>query len=161
MSWSRVAICFVAAFAGLAGCGYAPATVSDTGPLNGAIRVDDPVDPQGFALVQQLERRLGLADDPDYRLSAEIRTRDEGIGFTPDEAITRYNIEGRVRYVIDDVVTGETVTTGQVQNFTSYSATSTQFATQTARRDAQERLMVSLADQITAELILTAPDWQK
>lgn len=162
MWWFRPAILACIA-AGLTGCGYTPVSAPGGAAdgLSGSILIDDPIDPEGFALVQQLERRLGLADDPQYRLSAEIRTQDEGIGITPDETISRYNLVARVRYELGDMGTGELVKSGQVQNFTSYSATSTQFATQVARRDAQERLMITLADQIAADLMLTAPDWRE
>ena len=94
-------------------------------------------------------------------MSAELRLRNEGIGFTPDEAITRFNVEGQARYQLLEISSGLTVKTGEAQNFTSYSATSTQFATEAARRDAIDRLMISLADQITAELLLTAPEWRE
>jgi LPS-assembly lipoprotein len=44
------------------------------------------------------------------------------------------------------------VISGSVDNFTSYSATGTTVATLAAERDAQERLMIQLADQIFVRL---------
>jgi LPS-assembly lipoprotein len=45
------------------------------------------------------------------------------------------------------------VTSGSVDNFTGYSATGTTVATLAAERDAQERLMTILADQIVTRLL--------
>ena len=159
---SRTAHTLVLSLA-LAACGYEPVSApgAPAGDLRGTIAIDAPIDLAGQALVEQLERRLGLATNPDYRLSAELRLRNEGIGFTPDEAITRFNVEGQARYQLVEISSGLTVKTGEAQNFTSYSATSTQFATEAARRDAIDRLMISMADQITAELLLTAPEWRE
>ena len=39
---------------------------------------------------------------------------------------------------------------GVLDSFTAYSATGTTVATLTARRDAEERLMINLADQLVA-----------
>ena len=44
------------------------------------------------------------------------------------------------------------MTSGTVNNFTAYSATGSTVATLAAERDALERLMVILGDQITTRL---------
>ena len=46
--------------------------------------------------------------------------------------------------------------TGQVDNFTSYSASGTTVATLAAQRDAEARLMVILADQVINKLTAEA-----
>lgn len=146
----------------LAGCGYEPVY----GPggvaegLRGQIEMDDPIDPEGFALVRQLERRLGLPDGPVYRLSASIALDEDGLGILPDQTITRYNVVGEVAYTLSDLATGEAVKSGVASSFTSYSATGTTVATLSAQRDARERLMVILADQIASELMATAGTWR-
>lgn len=144
-----------------AGCGFTPAygPGGDAEALRGAITIDDPRDRRGFALVRQLEARLGLAEAPRYALSARIRIGDEGVGILPDQSITRYNILGQVDYDLTEMTSGSEVTRGRVSNFTSYSATSTTVATQTARRDAEDRLMVTLADQIVSQLLASSADW--
>ena len=52
---------------------------------------------------------------------------------------------------------GAVVTQGNVGGFTGYSATGSTVATTAARTDAQDRLMVILADQIVTRLIAAAP----
>lgn len=150
------------ATAALAACGFTPVY----GPqgtaegLRGTIEVDPPSDPAGFALVRQLERRLGLPASPAYALSADIFVIEQELGITSDQEITRYNVLGRARFALRDTATGTIATSGEVDSFSSYSATGTPFATQTAQRDAEDRLMVILADQIVARLLATSGEWR-
>lgn len=110
--------------------------------------------------MRQLERRLGLPDVPTYRLSASIAIDEDELGITLDQTITRFNVVGEVTYTLTDASTGTAIASGTASSFTSYSATGTTVATLSAQRDARERLMVILADQITAELLATSSDWR-
>jgi len=152
---------FLLGLAALAGCGYepvyAPGAVARS--LRGTVLVDPPSDPVGFVLVNELERRLGEPTAPRYRLSADIALAEDGIGITADQEITRFRLRGRVDWELIDAATGEPLTSGQTQNFTSYSATATTVATRAAKRDAEARLMTILADQIVTRLAATAESW--
>ncbi|MDU8943782.1 LPS assembly lipoprotein LptE [Ovoidimarina sediminis] len=152
---------FLLSAAALAGCGFTPVygPGGSASALTGHIAFDPPSDPAGFALVRQLERRLGIAQSPAYRLSADIARGEQELGVTSDQTITRYNVLGRVDFVLRRTDTGAPVTSGSVESFASYSATGTPFATQTAQSDANERLMVILADQIVARLLATSEEW--
>ena len=152
----------VIGLAALAGCGFTPVygPGGSAESLRGQIDVDAPRDIPGFALVRHLETRLGLADEPVYRLSASIQLEEDELGITTGQEITRYEVLGRVRFTLIDLATGDRVTAGRVENFTSYSATDTAFATRSAQRDARERLMIAMADQIVARLLATAGDWR-
>jgi len=147
----------------LTACGfspvYAPGGVGDG--LRGSILVDAPDDRNGFVFVARMEERLGRAQAARYTMAYDIVTRSEGVGITPAQETTRFNLFGTVTYTIIDTTTGKPVTTGQVENFTGYSATSLIVGTQSVTRDANERLMVVLADQIVARLIATAPEWRQ
>ena len=147
----------------VAGCGFTPVygPGGDAEALRGTIVIENPRDPFGFALVRQLERRLGLPSAPRYRLGASIFTTVQELGVTLDQVTTRYNILGRATYRVVDINTEAPIATGSVESFTSYSATGTPVAEQSARADARERLMVILADQIVADLLLTAGDWRQ
>lgn len=146
----------------LAGCGFTPVygPGGSAEALRGQIDVDGPRDIPGFALVRQLETRLGLPDAPVYRLAAEIQLEEDELGITTGQEITRYEVLGRVRFRLIDLATGDIATRGVVENFTSYSATDTAFATRSAQRDARERLMVALADQVVARLLATSGEWR-
>lgn len=147
----------------LAACGFTPA-YAPGGPaagIMGEISPDDPPDRDAFDLVGQIEARLGLPKDPRFTLGYEIRTKETGVAITPDNATTRYNIAGSVRYTLRDAVTGKAVSSGEVHSFTSYGATGSTVATLAARADAHRRLMVILADEIVTRLIATASTWNK
>ena len=160
MSWSRRAA-LVALAGAVAACGFTPVR----GPggaadgLVGLIDVAPPDDPVGFALVRALEDRLGTGDAPLWELSADIFLRSEAIGVTADQVVTRNTILARAPWRLTDGA-GTVVTSGEAEGFTGYSTTSTSIATLAARRDAEERLMRALADQIVAELLATAGTWR-
>lgn len=144
----------------LAACGFTPA-LAPGGPaagLAGAIRVDDPVDKNGFDLVERLEERLGRPDGARYRLAYAITVEPIGVGITTENAITRYNLVGAVDYAVTDG-TGARVAGGRAQGFTAYSATGSTVAGLAAEEDAAFRLMRILGDQIVTRLVATAPDW--
>ncbi len=153
---------FVLGLAALTGaCGFEP-VYAPGGPataLRNSILVDPPSDPVGFELVQELERRFGEPTAARYRLSADIALAEDSIGVTADQTISRFRLRGRVDYAVIDPDTDQTLTTGRAESFTTYSATSTTVATRSARRDAERRLMVILADQITTRLSTTAESW--
>ena len=112
---------FLMAALPVAACGFAPAY----GPggaasgLQGRIRVDDPSDKNGFDLVERLEERLGRPEAPRYALSYSITTTAIGVGITPENAITRYNLTGAVDWGLTDTATGTRLTGGRVNSFTS------------------------------------------
>lgn len=152
---------FLMAAMPLAACGFAPAY----GPggaasgLQGRIRVDDPSDKNGFDLVERLEERLGRPEAPVYVLSFAISTKAIGVGITPENAITRYNLTGSIDWGLTDTATGTRLTGGKVNSFTSYSATGSTVAGLAAEQDAAMRLMRLLADQIVTRLIATSGEW--
>ena len=157
--WTRrAALGFVPA---LAACGFVPVR----GPsgaaagLQGLIDVADPDDPTGFALVRALEDRLGTSDTPRYRLAADIFLGAEGIGVTAQQNVTRTTLLARVPWRLA-ALDGAIVADGEARGFTGYSTTSTSVATLAARRDAEERLMRIVADEIVADLLATSPAWQ-
>ncbi|MEO0939385.1 MAG: LPS assembly lipoprotein LptE [Pseudomonadota bacterium] len=154
MSWFKGLL--IAALLGA--CGFTPAYgPGGTGAaLAGKVAIGAPSDETTYLLVRQLEDRLGRAGDPAYDLGLTLVTTEEGLAVEEDGDIDRYTLLGTVQYTLTDRATGRQVAAGQVSNFTGYSATGTTVATLSAQRDAQARLMVILADQITARLIATA-----
>lgn len=147
----------------LAACGFRPAY----GPggvaegLRGKVRVNDPVEKHGFDFVDRIEKRLGRPRDARYDLSYTIGVGVIGIGYTPDSAITRYNLTGSVDWTLTDHASAQRVTGGRVENFTSYSATQSTVAGLAAEEDARRRLMVILADEIVQRMLATAGTWMK
>ncbi|MEO0502789.1 MAG: LPS assembly lipoprotein LptE [Pseudomonadota bacterium] len=138
----------------LAACGFTPVY----GPggagseLQNRVLVDPPVDREGFLLVRQLEDRLGRTGDAAYRLSVNLTLAQENRAIDPDGDIRRFHLIGTATYELRDAATGDIVRADAVDDFVGYSATGTTVATLAARRDAQERLMTILADQIVLQL---------
>ena len=91
-----------------------------------------------------------------YDLAYTIVTETVGVGVTPDNRITRYNLKGAIDYTLSDTATGARITGGRVQSFTAFAATGSTVAGLAAEEDAGYRLMRLLADQVVARLIAEA-----
>ncbi len=145
----------------LAGCGFTPAFAPGGGAaaLLGQVRPDDPTDPDSFAFNRRIGERLGPAGaDARYRLAVTPQVKTAAQGITADQAITRYALNGTADFTLTEVASGQVVAQGKVSSFSSHSATGTTIATLAAERDARDRLMVMLADQVVTRLIAaTAP----
>ncbi|WP_208347372.1 LPS assembly lipoprotein LptE [Pseudaestuariivita rosea] len=147
--------------AALSGCGFAPVygPAGEATKLRGRISFEEPTTRAAFDFVSQLEDRLGRPQSAAYMLSYTIETDETGVAVTSDQSTTRFNISGRIQYALSDVATGALLTDGDVMNFTSYSTTGTTVATQAAERDAYERLMTAMADQVVSQLIAASNDF--
>ncbi len=163
----------LAAALAVAACGFTPVY----GPggaargLYGDIAIATPRDVAGYLLVERLEERLGRTGGmPAYELTADIDLDETGLGITTGQETTRIRLRGTLDYRLSEAATGAVAKRGRVQNFTSYSApvfsaarntvAGNSVTVQAAKEDALARLMVILADQLTAELLATAPDWR-
>jgi len=163
---------FLLSLAALAGCGFTPAfgPSGSANALMGTISIDDPRNLDDFNFVAQMEQRLGVASAPRFQLSYSIATKEEIVGLTPKQEIIRRQVVGDLSYTVRDVAAGRILTSGKLDNFTGYSVgvldltatppqTSSTISTLSAQRDASERLMVALADQLVTRLIATAETW--
>lgn len=143
----------------LAACGFAPA-YGPGGPgerLRGSIAVEAPDSPDGFRLRARLEDRLGRAEGAAALLTVEPSVESFGAGITPEGAITRYDLDGRAAWRLASS-SGAVLAEGEASAFTGYSATGTTVASRAAAEDARERLMILLADEIVARLLLLPPE---
>ncbi|MBS9718016.1 LPS assembly lipoprotein LptE [Pseudohalocynthiibacter aestuariivivens] len=152
---------FLTGLAALAGCKFQP-VYGPQGPareLDGAIEVMAPSDRNSFELVRRLEQRLGQPQAPRYELSYVVTVTTDELAISSTQVINRYNLIGEINFTLREFGTENVLTSGRVDNFTGYSATGTTVSTQTAERDANDRLMVILADQIVARLLATSGAW--
>ncbi|WP_299683866.1 LPS assembly lipoprotein LptE [uncultured Tateyamaria sp.] len=154
MSWYKSAFLCLA----LAACGFTPVYGPEGAgsALQNRVLVDPPIDRQGFLLVRRLEDRLGRTGDAAYRLSVDLSITQEDRAIDPDGDIRRLHLIGMATYKLTDAATGAVISADSVDDFVGYSATGTTVATLAARRDAQERLMTILADQIVLQLQASA-----
>src|SRR6056297_2561763 len=139
----------------VAGCGFAPA-YGPNGPaqsLQGTIAVDEPDSRAGYLLTRALEDRLGRPAPARFGLACSVSLDTQSAAISASNVANRGNLLGGVTYALRDLETGEVLVSGKVDSFTSFSSSGTTVARQAAERDAQERLMTILADQLTTRLI--------
>ena len=141
----------------VAACGFSPVYgPQGTGStLHGRILVQAPDNLDSYALVKTLEQRLGRGGPHEYDLNFTLNTRAQGQAITVENVVTRYSLVGKVKYSLVRLSDDRVVNSGTVENFTGYSATGSTVDTLAAERDARERLMTILADQITARIVST------
>ena len=160
--WSYNRRYFLLASAALAGCGftpvYGPNGVGNS--LQGQIEIETPDDTNTYNLVSYLEDRLGRPTVAKFGLTYALDARQEGLGVTASQTIVRYNVLGELSYALRDLDSNSVVVSGKVTASTAYSASGTTIATQAARKDAFERLMIALADRMIERLYLTVPGTQ-
>ena len=146
--------------AGLAGCGFAPAYAPGGAGarLNNAVSVKAPEGRNGYLMTRALEDRLGRASDPRFDLIYALDVTSQPVAITNSNIATRYNLLGEATYALRSRDSGAVLMSGKVENFNSYSASGSTVATQSAERDAEERLIEILADQMIARLIAGAAD---
>ncbi|MDX2484344.1 MAG: LPS assembly lipoprotein LptE [Pseudodonghicola sp.] len=142
----------------LAACGFTPVYApGGTGSaLRARVQVQEPDSPDEYVLVRTLEDRLGRATVPAYQLSYKLSTETEEQAITATNETTRYSLVGQADYTLTALETGTIVASGQVRNFTGYSATGTTVESLAGESDASERLMVILADQMVTRIYATA-----
>ena len=148
----------LSALAVTAGCGFTPAFApgGTATRLQNSVSLDDPGDWEDYVLVRRFEERLGPASPARYGLSYSVNLVETGIAISTDNIITRYNVLGTVTYALRDMTTDKVLTSGKVENFTSYSAEGTTVSELAAKQDAEERLMLIMADQMITELTAKA-----
>ena len=148
-------------FLGLSACNYTPAFAPGGAGegLKGSVIMEEPRDRNDYTFATRLEERLGRPRNARFRLKYSISTSTEGVGRTPTQRITRFNVTGTAEYQVLDTVAGTVVHSGKVENLTGYSGTIPLTSARVATRDASDRLMVILADQVAVRVLASYRDW--
>lgn len=138
----------------LAACGFTPVYGPDGAgsALYGKVALVAPANEESYLLYRNLEERLGRAEAPRFRLAIKPSIERQGQAVTATGAITRFSMIGRATFSLHNLSDDSVVTSGNVENFTGYSATGSTVETFAAENDARERLMTIMADQIVARL---------
>ncbi|MFT7190589.1 MAG: LPS-assembly lipoprotein, partial [Dinoroseobacter sp.] len=113
-----------------------------------------------FDLVRAVEDRLGRPSAAQYGLSVAQSVSQTALAVQGSAAITRYNLVGTASYTLRDIGTNALVVSGNVDTFTSYSATASTVGTSFAEVDARRRLSVALGDLIVSQLLIDVPETQ-
>ncbi|GGG71499.1 hypothetical protein GCM10011415_19210 [Salipiger pallidus] len=142
---------------GLSACGFTPVygPQGGGGRLLNAVALAEPENRADYDFRSRFEERLGRGTGP-YELTVNRSLSSRGLGSLSDGQTTRYRLTGRANYRLSPVGSDIALIEGYTDAFTSYSATGSTVATQTAERDARRRLMVILADQVIDRLLIDA-----
>lgn len=145
-----------------AGCGFEPlyGEGSPAAGLYGRIAVEPPEGAAGFDLRERLTERLGDGENAAWRLSVDLEIDVTGAALTQENATTRLDVTGRADIALRPLAGGPPVFVDRVRATTSFSApvseTSSAFASEIARQDAERRVARTLADKIVLRLAVAA-----
>lgn len=146
----------------VAACGFQPVLRQGGAArgLMGQIKFNLIESREGFVLLQQLESRLGNpALGARFDAEVELEIEEVGMVLTAATEVTRFEVNGKVTITVTDTATGEAVFTDKLRDTTGFTENSETAASNAARRDARERLVLALADQIVMRLTSTAESW--
>ncbi len=151
----------------LAGCGFRP--VYQAGSPSraalgevalGEVTVIGADAGLGFDFRERFETRTGPVAAPRWQLAVTLGLDSEGRAIREDRAITRFDVTGFADYRLTDTASGTILVEDRLKSLTAYNATANAFATAIAQRDAERRLVRTLADQLLLRLTTTAGDWR-
>ena len=144
----------------LSACGFTPAYGPNgaAGKVQGQVATTTPDTISGFYLRNQIVDRIGSGGR--FALDVSIAESRDAVAISQTGDTTRFNIIGTADWILRDGNAGAILAQGRAESFTSYAATGTTVTSQSSASDARRRLMVILADQIVAEVMLAAPDIQ-
>ncbi|MBP6011520.1 MAG: hypothetical protein KBA31_04760 [Alphaproteobacteria bacterium] len=144
----------------LGACGFRPLYGTGTTPEGmetyfGQVFVENIPGRQGVHLRNQLMDALTPAGTPGsaaYRLTIKLEDLKEGLAIQENTQITRYNYLLTAKYELRDSVSGEVLDKGTARAIAAYNVVDSQFATQSAERDAQERAAREVGEDIRLRL---------
>jgi LPS-assembly lipoprotein len=156
----------VVAAASAAGCGYRPVygergaataagqTASVQESMN-QVQIRPIRDRTGQLLRNDLVDRItpnGQASAARYVLEVRLDEREQALAVRRDETATRANLQLIARYQMRDTVSGTVLTSGISRATTSYNLVQSEFATQSALRDARRRGAQLVAEDIALRI---------
>jgi len=163
MSWSdrRQFLALLGGTAALSACGFTPVYGPNTAAANLRGRIAIPAFDSrlSFDLFERLEQRLGPPEAPLFSLHISTTIEEQGLAISQENAITRYNLRAVADYSLTRLSDDARVFEARARAFTAYSATASVYATRVAARDAERRIAVSLADQISTRLAVAASEF--
>lgn len=150
------AVAVAVAAVSLAGCGFRPLYAVGTTPDGmssyfGQVYVDPIPGRQGVHLRNQLLDAMtpdGTPSNAAYNLNVQLTDQKEGLAIQENTQITRYNYNLTAKYELRDAVSNEVLDKGVARAIAAYNVVDSQFGTQSAERDAQERAAREVGEDI-------------
>ena len=148
----------LAAVPGLYGCGFTPlhgeASRASEKALNG-FEVELIPDRIGQLLRNELLERFrprGIPGGDRFSLSVTVNEYIKKLGIRIDETATRANLILRAGYAVSARTDGRILIRGTAQSVNSYNILGSHFATLVARKNARERAVREVADDIREQI---------
>ncbi len=160
----RAALAVVAALT-VSACGFRPLYGTSSIPEGaesafGAIRIA-PVPPTndsdriGYLVSDALDHALhtpGHNEAARYELKLALADERRGLSIQDDSSTTRYNYRLTADWTLVPVGSSAALASGRAETTSSYNVVDSQYATQIARKDAEERAAREIAEQIKLRL---------
>lgn len=149
MSWSRRSL--LAALA-LAGCGFRPA-LGPTGvlPRRGMIALQGPQSRDGYAVLQELELRLGAPNAPSHQLTFSISMARERVIDDGAQSTQRDHLRGEAGWIL--LEGGQEKARGTARRFVTLDVGNGLIKDTASADSAQARLASALADEILRQVL--------
>jgi len=148
----------------LSACGFHPLYAEDEDGLGlddrlATVEVTDIQGRYGQEFKLALDSQMYPSGRPasartQYLLHVRLKADREGLAIQPDASITRYDYNITGRYRLEEVGSGKLVHQGIATAKTAYNVVESQFATLTARQDAEARAIRSLSEEIRMRIAL-------
>ena len=142
----------------LGACGFEPvyAQSTSTNSVRNNFDLSAPTDRGTYQFYHNLKGQISDNPQAQYALSYTISQSATNAATDADGKSHRGVLKGSLAYRITGKINGETVKTGNVKGFTSYSALASSVASDAAGRDSTKRLMKILSDNLVDELMMVA-----
>ena len=100
----------------------------------------------------ELLRKAGPQGRPVFRLDIQLNEAREGLAFSRDDNVTRYNLRLNVSYLLVDERNGDDILKGQTRAIAAYNVVQSDYANLIAERDARARAARDIAEDIRTRL---------
>jgi len=143
----------------LAACGFQPlyGLGGSSNVITGlsSIQVAPANDRIGQLLTNELKRLLNPLNNPSrpsYRLLIKVTESTRSLAVKKTALATRTNLNARVTYRLKSIGSGQVITSGRNRIDVSYNIYSAEYATVAAEKDARNRALKELAQDIRLQL---------
>jgi len=142
----------------LGACGFEPvyAPSTSTNSVRNNFDLSAPTDRGTYQFYHNLKGQISDNPQAQYALSYTISQSATNAATDADGKSHRGVLKGSLAYRITRKINGETVKTGNVKGFTSYSELASSVTSDAAGCDATKRLMKILSDNLVDELMMVA-----
>jgi hypothetical protein len=140
----------------LSGCGFRPvySTKLITNNQLGLIEVEPIESIDGAEFCYHLSQIMPNSHSPKYLLKVQFSGTNVPLAMQKNSEVLRQTINQQIHYKLIDKETNKEITSGQFKNISSYSTTTSPYATYVDSEMASKNLSKQAAEEIRSRLIL-------